>query len=130
MRAGLVSPLVVYLASDLSKDQTGNTFFVGGGRIAEMKVVTHTGVTKTEDGGLWTPQEIAEKMKPGRDPPARVDPPHRRARAADFVSAGWPVARPNLRRSCRRRLARPPGKPAPDRSRLLRTRPSPTRSRR
>ena len=39
----LVSPLVVYLASDLSKEHTGKTFFVGGGRIAEMKVVTHTG---------------------------------------------------------------------------------------
>jgi hypothetical protein len=51
--------------SDLSKDKTGNTFYCGGGRIAEMKVVTHTGVTKKEDGGLWTPQEIAEAMKPG-----------------------------------------------------------------
>ncbi len=61
----LVSPLVVYLASDLSKDRNGVTFFVGGGRIAEMKVVTHTGVTKTDDGGVWTPQEIAEKMKAG-----------------------------------------------------------------
>jgi NAD(P)-dependent dehydrogenase (short-subunit alcohol dehydrogenase family) len=61
----LVSPLVVYLASDLSKDLSGTTFFVGQGRIAEMKVVTHTGVTKEEDGGLWTPAEIAEKMKAG-----------------------------------------------------------------
>jgi len=62
---GLVSPLLTYLVSDLSKDMTGNTFYCGGGRIAEMKVVTHTGVTKSEDGGLWTPQEIAEQMKPG-----------------------------------------------------------------
>ena len=66
MSPGLVSPLVVYLASDLAKDQTGKTFFVGGGRIAEMKVVTNTGVTKSENGGLWTPQEIAGEMKPGR----------------------------------------------------------------
>ena len=65
MNPGLVSPLVVYLASDLSKDQTGRTFFVGGGRIAEMKVVTHTGITKKQDGGLWTPAEIADKMKAG-----------------------------------------------------------------
>ena len=65
MNPGLVSPLVVYLASDLSKDSTGTTFYVGGGRIAEMKVVTHTGVTKREDDGLWTAQEIADKMKPG-----------------------------------------------------------------
>jgi NAD(P)-dependent dehydrogenase (short-subunit alcohol dehydrogenase family) len=65
MSPGLVSPLVVYLASDLSKEHTGKTFFVGGGRIAEMKVVTHTGVTKTDAGGLWSPQEIAAKMQPG-----------------------------------------------------------------
>jgi NAD(P)-dependent dehydrogenase (short-subunit alcohol dehydrogenase family) len=62
---GLVSPLLTYLVSDLSKDMTGNTFYCGGGRIAEMKVVTHTGVTKQDDGGLWSPQEIADAMKPG-----------------------------------------------------------------
>jgi NAD(P)-dependent dehydrogenase (short-subunit alcohol dehydrogenase family) len=61
----LVSPLVVYLASDLSKEHTGKTFFVGGGRIAEMKVVTHTGITKREAGGLWTAEEIAAKMVAG-----------------------------------------------------------------
>jgi NAD(P)-dependent dehydrogenase (short-subunit alcohol dehydrogenase family) len=65
MDPGLVSPLVVYLASDLSKEHTGKTFYVGGGRIAEMKVVTHTGVTKAEAGGLWTAEEIAGKMKAG-----------------------------------------------------------------
>jgi NAD(P)-dependent dehydrogenase (short-subunit alcohol dehydrogenase family) len=61
----LVAPLVVYLASDLAKDRTGETFFVGGGRIAEMRVVTARGITKEADGGLWTPQEIAEKMTAG-----------------------------------------------------------------
>jgi len=66
MSPGLVSPLVVYLASDLAKDQNGKTFFVGGGRIAEMKVVTHTGITKSENGGLWTAQEIADEMRPGK----------------------------------------------------------------
>jgi NAD(P)-dependent dehydrogenase (short-subunit alcohol dehydrogenase family) len=65
MNPGLVSPLVTYLASDLAKDQSGKTFFVGGGRIAEMKVVTHKGITKTDEGGLWTPEEIAAKMVPG-----------------------------------------------------------------
>ncbi len=65
MKPGLVSPLVAYLASDQSKELSGQTFFVGGGRIAEMRVVTHTGVTKQDADGLWTPQEIAEKMKPG-----------------------------------------------------------------
>jgi NAD(P)-dependent dehydrogenase (short-subunit alcohol dehydrogenase family) len=65
MSPAVISPLVVYLASDLSKDQTGKTFFVGGGRIAEMKVVTCDGITKEEEGGLWTPEEIASKMAPG-----------------------------------------------------------------
>jgi NAD(P)-dependent dehydrogenase (short-subunit alcohol dehydrogenase family) len=65
MSPGLVSPLVTYLASDLSQEHSGKTFFVGGGRIAEMKVVTTTGVTKSDDGGLWTPEEIAAKMAPG-----------------------------------------------------------------
>lgn len=65
MAPGLVSPLVVYLASDLSKEHTGRTFFVGGGRIAEMKVVTHTGITKRDAGGLWTPEEIAASMQAG-----------------------------------------------------------------
>ena len=63
---GLVSPLLTYLVSDLSKDMNGNTFYCGGGRIAEMKVVTHTGVTKQDRDGLWSPQEIAEAMKPGK----------------------------------------------------------------
>ena len=65
MNPALVSPLVVYLASDLSKEFSGTTFFVGGGRIAEMRVVTHTGITKADEGGLWTPEEIAAKMTPG-----------------------------------------------------------------
>ncbi|MEE8475684.1 MAG: SDR family oxidoreductase [Myxococcota bacterium] len=60
-----VSPLVVYLSSELAKDITGKTFFVGGGRIAEMRVVTHTGITRSDDGGLWSVAEIADKMKAG-----------------------------------------------------------------
>ena len=28
-------------------------------------MVTHTGVTKAEGGGLWTPEEIADEMKAG-----------------------------------------------------------------
>jgi NAD(P)-dependent dehydrogenase (short-subunit alcohol dehydrogenase family) len=58
----LVSPLVTFLASDLAKDMTNKTFFVGGGRIAEMKVVTAAGVSKTDQGGLWTPQEVSQKI--------------------------------------------------------------------
>jgi NAD(P)-dependent dehydrogenase (short-subunit alcohol dehydrogenase family) len=65
MSPALVSPLVTYLVSDLSKGINGTTFFVGGGRIAEMRMVTHTGVTKKEHGGLWSVEEIAAKMKAG-----------------------------------------------------------------
>lgn len=63
--AKLVSPLLVYLSSDLAKDVTGRTFLAAGGRIAEMKVVTAEGLTKKEDGGLWSPKEIADKMNAG-----------------------------------------------------------------
>lgn len=66
MAPDLVSPLLTYLVSDLSAEKTGLTFYCGGGRIAEMKVVTTEGVTKSDDGGLWTPQEIADAMKPGQ----------------------------------------------------------------
>jgi NAD(P)-dependent dehydrogenase (short-subunit alcohol dehydrogenase family) len=65
LNPALVSPLIVYLASDQAKEITGKTFFVGGGRIAEMRVVTYTGVTKQTDDGLWTAKEISEAMKPG-----------------------------------------------------------------
>ncbi len=61
----LVSPLMVYLASDMAKDMTGKTFLAGGGRIAEMRVVTAEGLTKEEDGGLWSAAEIGEKMTAG-----------------------------------------------------------------
>lgn len=61
----LVSPLMVYLASDMAKDLTGKTFLAGGGRIAEMKVVTAEGLTQKQNGGLWTAAEIAEKMNAG-----------------------------------------------------------------
>ena len=65
LNPALVSPLIVYLSSDDAKELTGKTFYVGGGRIAEMRMVTFTGVTKTDQGGLWTPKEIREAMKPG-----------------------------------------------------------------
>jgi NAD(P)-dependent dehydrogenase (short-subunit alcohol dehydrogenase family) len=59
----LVSPLIVYLASDLSKEITQRTFFVGAGTIAEMRMVRTKGVTKTENDGLWEPDEIAGKIE-------------------------------------------------------------------
>jgi len=55
-----IAPLIVYLASDLAKDITKTTFFVGGGKISEMRMVRTEGVTKAE--GLWTPNEIAAQI--------------------------------------------------------------------
>lgn len=65
MNPAAVSPLLVYLASSLSGEMTGKTFFVGGGRIAEMQVVTHKGITKKVEDGLWTADEIAAQMRSG-----------------------------------------------------------------
>ena len=61
----LISPLMVYLASDDAKELTGKTFLAGGGRIAEMKVVTATGITKDDKGGLWTAEEVGARMAAG-----------------------------------------------------------------
>jgi NAD(P)-dependent dehydrogenase (short-subunit alcohol dehydrogenase family) len=58
----LISPLIVYLASDHAKEITKRIFFVGGGTISEMRMVRTQGVTKTEDGGLWDPEEIAGQI--------------------------------------------------------------------
>ena len=55
-----VAPLIVYLASDLSKEVTKRIFFVGGGRIAEMRMLRTEGVTKETP---WTPTEIAAKIE-------------------------------------------------------------------
>jgi len=62
MNPKLVSPLVVFLGSDLAANLTDKTFFVGGGRIAEMKMVTAPGVQKTDNGGLWSAEEIAARI--------------------------------------------------------------------
>jgi NAD(P)-dependent dehydrogenase (short-subunit alcohol dehydrogenase family) len=58
----LIAPLIVYLASDLSKEITKRIFFVGGGKISEMRMVRTEGVTKKDEGGLWTPEEIAARI--------------------------------------------------------------------
>ncbi len=62
MNPKLVSPLVVFLGSELAADLTDKTFFVGGGRIAEMRMVTAPGVQKTDNDGLWTAEEIAARI--------------------------------------------------------------------
>ena len=55
-----ISPMVVFLASDLAKDITGRLFAVEGGTIKEFKYVQTGGAQKKD--GLWTAQEIAGKF--------------------------------------------------------------------
>ena len=62
MNPKLVSPLVVFLSSELAAGITDKTFFVGGGRIAEMRMVTAPGASKSDNGGLWTAEEIAARL--------------------------------------------------------------------
>jgi NAD(P)-dependent dehydrogenase (short-subunit alcohol dehydrogenase family) len=54
-----ISPIMVYLASDLGKDVTGKFFFIKGPEISVMEVKRSEGVTKDT---MWTPQEIAENI--------------------------------------------------------------------
>ena len=51
-----VSPAVLYMVSDLSKDKTGKFLFAAGNRVAELKVVGSDGFTS--ESGV-TPQDIA-----------------------------------------------------------------------
>ncbi len=55
-----IAPLIVYLASDLAADVTKRIFFVGGGKISEMRMVRTEGVTKAD--GFWTPEEIGKRI--------------------------------------------------------------------
>ena len=52
-----VSPAMLYMVSDLSKDKTGKFLFAGGGRVAELKVTASEGIRKP--GAELTAQDIA-----------------------------------------------------------------------
>jgi NAD(P)-dependent dehydrogenase (short-subunit alcohol dehydrogenase family) len=52
----LVSPVLLYMVSELSGDRTGKFLFAGGGRVAELKIVGSEGVRL---GAGLTPQQIA-----------------------------------------------------------------------
>jgi NAD(P)-dependent dehydrogenase (short-subunit alcohol dehydrogenase family) len=54
-----ISPIVVYLASDLAQEITGKVFGVQGNKIFMYEMKVNDGVEK---GGLWTPQEIHQKI--------------------------------------------------------------------
>jgi NAD(P)-dependent dehydrogenase (short-subunit alcohol dehydrogenase family) len=55
-----ISPAALFLASDLAGDRTGYVLAVAGARMYAFKVVETAGKFKDADGGVWTPQEIAE----------------------------------------------------------------------
>mgnify|MGYP001187170728 FL=1 len=59
--AAQISPIVVYLASDLSKGVTGKVFGVQGQRLHVYEVHTNDGVEK-EGTEIWTAQEISDQL--------------------------------------------------------------------
>jgi NAD(P)-dependent dehydrogenase (short-subunit alcohol dehydrogenase family) len=54
----LIAPLVVFLASDLAQDITGQVVGVQGGKIFLYRMETTGGVDKEPSRGLWTPEEL------------------------------------------------------------------------
>jgi NAD(P)-dependent dehydrogenase (short-subunit alcohol dehydrogenase family) len=54
-----ISPVMIFLASDLGKDVTGKFFLIRGPEIKILEVKATEGVAKEE---MWTPQEIAENI--------------------------------------------------------------------
>ncbi len=57
-----IAPMVLFLASDLSKGVTGRAFGLHGKHLFEYHMQLSPGVEKPNATDLWTPQEIAEKL--------------------------------------------------------------------
>ncbi|MFN7973588.1 MAG: SDR family NAD(P)-dependent oxidoreductase [Acidobacteriota bacterium] len=55
-----ISPMALFLASDLAKDVTGRIFGVHGLQLFEYRMENSEGVTRPS--GAWTAQEISEKL--------------------------------------------------------------------
>ena len=55
-----IAPAALFLASDLSAELSGTVLSVAGGRISTFELAESQGRLKEADGGIWTPQEIAE----------------------------------------------------------------------
>lgn len=55
-----IAPIVVFLASDLAAEVTGQVVGVQGGKLFLYRVETRDGAEKDPAKGPWTAQEIAE----------------------------------------------------------------------
>ncbi len=67
----LVSPAVLYMTSNLSKERTGRILFAGGGRVAELRIVPTEGFSKQ---GVITAQDIAAHEDDIFAPDQRLNP--------------------------------------------------------
>lgn len=54
------APIYTFLASELASEVSGMAFSVAGGRISTLQLVESAGRLKEADGGVWTPEEIAD----------------------------------------------------------------------
>ncbi|MCH2111171.1 MAG: SDR family oxidoreductase [Polyangiaceae bacterium] len=57
-----IAPAAVYLTSELSEDLSGAVISVAGGRLSTYQLAESRGRMKESEGGLWTPQEIADNF--------------------------------------------------------------------
>ncbi|HYF00757.1 MAG TPA: SDR family NAD(P)-dependent oxidoreductase, partial [Planctomycetota bacterium] len=80
-RAEDVSPVVVFLASDLAKDVTGRIFGVHGRHLFEYRMENTAGKEKKD---AWTPQEISDFVHAPPETP--------KAAAAAPAAGGSPIA--------------------------------------
>lgn len=55
-----IAPAALFLASHLSDDLSGTVLSVAGGRISTFELAESQGRIKEADGGIWTPEQIAE----------------------------------------------------------------------
>ena len=58
-----VAPAALFLASELSSSISGKVLSVAGGRMSAFALAESQGRMKEADGGLWTPEEIAENFE-------------------------------------------------------------------
>lgn len=57
-----VAPVASFLLSELAREVSGVALSVAGGRISSFQLTESSGRLKEIDGGVWTPEEIAENF--------------------------------------------------------------------